>query len=86
MLVIGARTDAIGCVPQECHRIFRLKHRLPARLLQPGERKELLDHAQQPFGILPCIEQEFRLLGVERADGFLKEDMYCETDRCQRSL
>ena len=54
--------------------------------LQLREIEQVVDHSQQPLGILARGEEQFRLLVVERADAFFEQKMQAHAHTGQRRL
>ena len=60
--------------------------KLAAALLQAGKVQEVVDHGQQPLGVVAGIDQEFELLGQQRPHVLLQEQVEHEADARQRRL
>ena len=46
----------------------------------------MVDEVEEPFGVVAGIDQELGLLGRERADSFLQQDVDGEADGRERRL
>ena len=65
----------IHCLAEEVGRRGRLEIELHPSLLDPCQVKQIVDHRENPLGVLACAQEQLRLLRVERADGFLEQEM-----------
>ena len=60
--------------------------KLAAALLQAGQVQEVVDHGQQPLGVVAGIDQEFELLRQQRPHVLLQEQVQHQADARQRRL
>ena len=55
-------------------------------LFQPCQIEQVVNHDQQPLGVVASIHEQFELFGNERPDGFLEQEMEHEPNARQRRL
>ena len=55
-------------------------------LLDPGQVEKIVDHPQEPFGVLPGRQEQLDLLGGERTDNLLEQQMDDHLEAGERSL
>ena len=55
-------------------------------MFQPRQVEQVVDHDQEPLGIVAGIDEQFELLGRQRPEGFLQEQVEHKPDARQRRL
>ena len=86
LLVLGPRPDGLGGRAQQRRRRLRDALQPHAPLLQAGQVEQVVDHRQQPFGVVAGVEQQLGLLRRQRADRLLQQQVDHQADAGQRRL
>ena len=64
----GPRPERVGRRLQQRRGPLRLQVELAPPLLQPRQVQQVVDHRQQPLGVVAGVDQQFQLLGRQRPD------------------
>ena len=84
--VLGPRPDRLHGRLEQCGRPLRPEPQLGASVLQAGQVEQVVDHHQQPLGIVAGVDQQLELLGGQRPDLLLQQQVQRQPDARQRGL
>ena len=80
------RGHVVGGRAQQRERVLALQPQRFRAVFQAGEHQEMLDQTQQALGVVARVQQQLRLLGRERADALLQQQVHRQAQAGQRRL